>query len=132
MDKSDHVAFWLEQAEHDLAVADALFRSEKYDVSLFFGHLVLEKTLKAAWVRDNEADVPPKTHNLVFLIEHTKLKPDSGVVNLLRKANEFNIEARYPDYRFSFYRLCTREFAAQYLTHIKDTYGWLASELKPK
>ncbi len=130
MNKNDHITFWIEQAEHDLGIAETLFAARKFDVSLFFGHLALEKLLKAAWVRDNIQDVPPKTHNLIFLIERTRLTPDDQVFKLLRKVNEFNIEARYPDYKLSFYKLCTEEFTTTYLNSIKDTYSWLIRELK--
>ena len=130
MNKSEHISFWIEQAEHDLEIAETLFTARKFDVSLFFGHLALEKLLKAAWVRDNVQDVPPKTHNLIFLIERTRLTSNDEIIKLLRKVNEFNIEARYPDYKFSFYKLCTEEFTTTYLNSIKDTYAWLIRELK--
>ncbi|MDL1893687.1 HEPN domain-containing protein [Sphingobacteriales bacterium CHB3] len=130
MNKTEHITFWIEQAEHDWGIAESLFASRKFDASLFFGHLALEKLLKAAWVRDNVQDVPPKTHNLVLLLEQTRVPANADALKLLRKVNEFNIEARYPDYKLSFYKLCTQEFASTYLDKIKATYTWLTSELK--
>ena len=40
-----HVAYWVDSADHDLEVAESLFKNEKYDWCLFIAHLVLEKML---------------------------------------------------------------------------------------
>ena len=69
MTKAEHIKYWLDSAEHDLETSDALFEAGKYDWALFLGHLVLEKTLKAIYVQNNENRIPPKLHNLVRLAE---------------------------------------------------------------
>lgn len=46
-DAKKTISYWLESAEHDLDVVDAMFRTEKYPYALFIGHLTLEKLLKA-------------------------------------------------------------------------------------
>nr|CBX31541.1 unknown protein [uncultured Desulfobacterium sp.] len=45
------VQYWLEGAEYDLGVADAMFEKGKYPYALFMGHLALEKLLKSLVVR---------------------------------------------------------------------------------
>lgn len=67
MTKDEHIDYWLKSADRDLSVAESLFQAKKHDWCLFVGHLVLEKTLKAIFVDNNENKVPPKTHNLVKL-----------------------------------------------------------------
>ncbi len=129
MDKKQHIEYWLNLAAHDLDVAETLFQNKKYDWCLFIGHLVIEKTLKAFFVRDNE-DTPPKIHNLVNLAENTKLSLSWTQKQLLGEVNRFNIEARYPDYKHTFYKLCTKEFAEEYFTKIKEIYSWLLSQMK--
>ncbi|MBF0102469.1 MAG: HEPN domain-containing protein [Desulfobacterales bacterium] len=57
-------------ADHDLDTAEILFASGKYDWCLFLGHLVLEKGLKSIYVRDNQNNLPPRTHNLLKLAEN--------------------------------------------------------------
>ena len=69
----DHINHWLKNAEHDLDTAESLFQNEKYDWCLFLGHLVLEKALKALYVKTNENKLPPKTHNLLKLAEKTTI-----------------------------------------------------------
>jgi HEPN domain-containing protein len=50
MTKSDYIEFWKISAEKDWVVAENLFSKSNYPQALFFGHLVLEKILKAHWI----------------------------------------------------------------------------------
>ncbi len=67
-------------------------------------------------------------NNLRFLFgEPTFIKsmdPDKTNVN------DFNIEARYPDSKFSFYQTCTGEFAEKQFSMIKEMYKWLLLQMK--
>jgi len=125
----DEIKYWLKIAAHDLDVAEALFAARKYDWCLFIAHLVLEKTLKAFYVRDN-GKMPPSIHKLDVLALHTKLRLSEEDVKFLKEVNEFNIEARYPDKKLSFYKLCTEEFTDKYFLKIKEFYQWLIKEIK--
>ena len=58
---SKQVAYWINSANHDLDVAETLFQSGKYDWCLYIAHLVLEKTLKAFYVK-NVGKLPPRIH----------------------------------------------------------------------
>ncbi len=126
----EHIAYWLESAEHDLEASESLFMSEKYDWCLFIGHLVLEKALKAIYVFNNENKVPPKTHNLVRLAEHSSLRLTQEQRIFLDEVNDFNLEARYPEYKREFYKRCTKDYADQYYTKIKEYYQWLKSRIE--
>jgi len=122
MTQEEHIKYWLDSAEHDLETLDALYETGKYDWSLFIGHLVLEKLLKAIFVKNNDNKIPPKLHNLVRLAEESHLKIDNNKKIILDKINDFNIEVRYPDYKNEFYKTCTKEFAEENLIEIKELY----------
>jgi HEPN domain-containing protein len=59
------VAYWLEGSEYDLDTAEFRLRNQvgKYPYALFFGHLAIEKLLKALVVKETRAQAPP-THSL--------------------------------------------------------------------
>ncbi|MDG6027837.1 MAG: HEPN domain-containing protein [Candidatus Brocadia sp.] len=99
------------------------------DWCLFIGHLVIEKVLKAFYVRDKQ-EIPPKVHNLVTLAENTKLPLSEEQMVFLANLNDFNIETRYPDFKFRFYQTCTREFTEEQFSKIKEMYQWLISQMK--
>ena len=130
MEISDHIQYWLDSAEHDLDTAESLFAAGKYDWCLFLSHLVIEKALKAFYVKDNENRMPPKTHNLVKLAEKTTIPLNEQVKFFLDEINDFNLEVRYPEYGKEFYRICTKKFAENYFIKIKEHFIWLKSLLK--
>lgn len=73
MQTNDHVQYWIKAAAHDWNVAEVLFQNKRYDWCLFIGHLVIEKILKAHFVRDNPNEPVPYIHNLSKLAEQTNL-----------------------------------------------------------
>jgi HEPN domain-containing protein len=128
MDIKNQKTYRLNSAKHDLEVAESLFDSEKYDWCLFVGHLVLEKTLKAYYVGIHH-EFPPKIHDLVRLSDLSKIELDEDTLDFLDMVNTFNIATRYPDEKFRFYKICTREFANSNFERIKDVYQWICRQI---
>jgi len=122
----EQIEYWIRSADNDLAVADHLFQSSDYSWCLFVGHLVLEKILKALYVKSNKK-IPPRTHNLLTLSKSIDLDLAPEQEEFLSRVNDFNIEARYPDFEMQFAELCTKEFTLENLSRIKDLYRWLKS-----
>ncbi len=91
MVKSDYVQFWKTSAEKDWVVAENLFSKGNYPQALFFGHLVLEKLLKAHWVKDSLENYPPRIHNLVRLAGHTRLSFQPEDLLFLDKMNDYQM-----------------------------------------
>lgn len=120
------VHYWTEEAEEALAVAGHLHEKGDYSYSLFFGHLAVEKMLKAVYVHRNQEHAPP-IHNLVRLAQLAGIKPDEVRLERLALISSFNIEARYPDLQRSFRKKCTQEFASENLGFIRETFEWLTA-----
>lgn len=127
MKVEEHYKYWIENAEHDLTVATSLFESKKFDWCLFLAHLVLEKALKALYVKKDISLIPPKIHNLNRLAELIDIKLSDNQILLYDRVNDFNIEVRYPQYKNEFYKTCTEDFAKEYLGKIKQEFLWLKS-----
>ena len=130
MTQEEHIKYWLDSAEHDLETLTTLYEAGKYDWALFIGHLVLEKLLKAIYVKNNGNKIPPKLHNLVRLAEESHMGIDENKKVILDKINDFNLEVRYPEYKNEFYKTCTKEFAEENVKRIKELYQWLKSQIK--
>ena len=58
------VEYWTLSASSDLSTAELLIEHNKILHGLFFCHLVLEKALKAKYVKFN-SKLAPKNHNLI-------------------------------------------------------------------
>lgn len=122
-------SYWLKASSKDLKVMDSLMKNKHYSYALYLGHLALEKILKGYYVR-YFGKVAPYTHQLYFLAEKCKLKLSTSQIELLQAVTRFNIEARYPDIKFKFYKTCTREFTTNYVKKIKEFYKWLLNIIK--
>ncbi|MDX1912615.1 MAG: HEPN domain-containing protein [Saprospiraceae bacterium] len=129
MDKNDYIAYWKSTAEKDWEAVGHLFEKGDYLHALFFGHLVLEKLLKAHYVKDNVDNFPPRTHNLLLLSELTSLNTADEQLRLLSQMNQFQIEGRYPDYKMTMYKLATREFTQELLENVEIVKTWLINKL---
>lgn len=129
MTHAEHIDYWLKSAAHDLESAETLFQHQRYDWCLFLGHLIIEKVLKAFYVRDNPSMPVPQIHNLTRLAGRTTLQLTPMQQNLLLEINQFNIKTRYPDYKFEFYKKCTPVFTQDAFIKIKELYQWLLQQL---
>lgn len=130
MDIKEHIEFWIDSADNDLDTAETLFAAGKYDWCLFLGHLVLEKALKAHYVKDNGNQMPPRVHNLVKLVEKTHIALNEDLKIFFDEVTDFNLEVRYPGYKREFQRKCTKEFCEDKFFKIMEHYKWLKSQIK--
>jgi HEPN domain-containing protein len=127
MNKSEYINFWVDSADADLETAFIIYENKRYNWSLFIGHLVLEKILKAHFIKNNDGNVPPKIHNLIRLAELAKLKLEEDLLEFFRNVSNFQLESRYPEYKNEFFKIATEEFTNQNLLKIKEIYLWLKS-----
>ena len=118
------VEYWKTHAQYDLDTADSLFESKRSPYALFMCHLAIEKSLKAIIVRKT-AEHAPYTHNLVHLGATTELAFSPEQKTLIGELNEFNLEARYPDWKENFYTIATHAYTEKYLRATRELFVWL-------
>jgi HEPN domain-containing protein len=122
-------AFWLTEAEEALRVADHLVEKGDYSYALFFGHLAIEKLLKALYAARHHDHAPP-IHNLVRLAKAAGIDLGESRADSLVTITAFNVEARYPDMKRSFRQMCTAEYAGRQTENIKGIFTWLRSQIR--
>jgi HEPN domain-containing protein len=115
MTKEEHIAHWVNSARYDWEGTESAFDAEKYVHCLFWAHLVLEKLAKAHWVRTHPENIPPKVHNIVWLLEESNMYLGDEMTNFLKKFNDFQLAGRYPDYIENIDKTCTKEFTGAQL-----------------
>lgn len=109
MDKEALINYWVETANKDYNTMLNLFNSKDYHWSLFIGHLVIEKLLKAIYVK-NINNTPPRIHDLLRLADKSQIHTTEVQKDNLDLITTFNINARYPDFKHSFYNRCDFNF----------------------
>jgi len=67
----------------------------RYFYAVFLCHLAVEKALKGCYY-ERLGKVPPKVHNLVYLLTEMEMRPLSDVGRFMVRLNEANITTRYP------------------------------------
>jgi len=120
MTKQQHIDYWINTAEKDWVSVDILFVGKQYLHCLFWAHLTLEKIAKAHWVKSHREDVPPKVHNIVWLLEESNIDLGDATMFFLRKLNDFQLSSRYPDYLDKIYKTCDKEFTFEKLEKVKE------------
>jgi len=123
------VQYWKEGSAYDLETGKTLLESRRFPYALFFGHLTLEKILKAIRVKTTK-DHAPFTHSLTFLASKTKIEIPESILDKFAEYTEFHIESRCPDEKRDFYRRCTQEFARKKFAEIEEVYQWLIQKLQ--
>ncbi len=106
-----------------------MFNTGEYMWSLFIGHLMIEKLLKACYVKMVKQEVP-RTHDLYKIAIKSKLDLSEDQKDSLQYITLFNVETRYEDYKKDFYKKCTKEFAEKNIKKIKKIREWLKEKIK--
>jgi len=124
LDEKSIKLYWVTEAEEALTVANHLLEKGDYSYALFFGHLAIEKLLKALYVARQKEHAPP-IHNLQRLTRLAGLTLDESKTDTLILISSFNVEARYPDMKRSFRKKCTEEYTLEQMENIKEIFKWL-------
>ncbi|MBT9168750.1 MAG: hypothetical protein DDT19_02098 [Syntrophomonadaceae bacterium] len=123
------ISYWGKTAKHDYETMLVLFKTKRYSDCLFFGHIALEKILKALVVK-KIGEQAPYTHDLVRLEKIAEIGLGKEMIELLNQVNDFNIRARYPEHKLAFYKKCNYQYAKKYYEKIKKMYKDLCCKLK--
>lgn len=126
MTEQDALKNWKKGAADALDTAEKLFTDKKYHHSLFFLHLAIEKLIKALHQKKRNEPAPP-IHNLARLVELCKLDVNEQIEREIKEISSFNVSARYDDYKFSFYKKATRNYASRWLVIGKSLYQKILS-----
>ena len=126
MDIQKQIAYWTKSSREDLAAAKSLLEKGHLRHALFFGHLAVEKEIKARVTR-RIGEVPPKTHNLIRLAEIAGLALTETQWEFLREFNLYQMEGRYPDAGMPAISKCA---AAAELRRAEEFLEWLTAQSK--
>ena len=120
--------YWIKSSDNDYKTMNHLLESKDFNWALFMGHLVIEKLLKAYYVKTINNNVP-LTHDLLRLAELSKLILSEEQKDILDLITTFNIKTRYDDYKMEFYKKCNKKFTTNSINKIKKFKKWLKKQL---
>jgi len=129
MKREDVFDYWVESSDSDFKAMHHLYEKGDYSWSLFIGHLVIEKLLKAIYVQKIDIS-PPFIHDLARLAEKAAILLTEDQKDVLDTLTTFNLQTRYDDYQRTFHRKCTRFFAEKWIYEIEEFRKWIKSRLQ--
>lgn len=122
------IEHWIESSDKDFKTMLDLVQTQNNNWALFIGHLVIEKLLKALYLKKTN-QFPPLIHDLRRLCEKANVELDENQSLILDSITRFNIKARYDDYKQNFYKLCTDSFTHIWIEKIKECREWIKTML---
>ena len=120
MDKDE----WFKQADYDMDTAEFMFSGERYFYSVFMCHLSIEKAIKGLYIRKFK-DAPPKTHNLLYLLEFIDLDIPEDMYDFVFTLNRVSVLTRYPDNLQKMLEDYNKEKTNEILGKSKELLRWL-------
>lgn len=127
--KKQDILEWIKLSDYDLETARAMQKTGRYLYVLFCCQQAVEKRLKAT-VIDRTGEFPPKTHDLIRLMELAKISLAAKQQLFLRKLAAYYIETRYPEEEKELSKKVTRALAGVYLKNSVEVIKCIDQLLK--
>lgn len=118
---------WIRQADYDIDTAEFMFSGSRYFYTVFMCHLSLKKAIKGLYY-ERLKEVPPKSHNLVYLLNKIGLRPEEEMGRFLIKLNEANVVTRYPEDIEKLQRDYSQGIVKNILVKSKEALEWIKKQ----
>ncbi len=115
---------WLVAAEYDFQTAKAMLETGRYLYVTFMCQQTIEKTLKAIYAHKKN-EIPPRTHNLLYLVDALHLSITDADKELLGELNQFYLGGRYPGKISELAKVIDHNKAAYYLDKTQGVWQCL-------
>ncbi len=115
---------WSTQADYDFQTAEYMFQGGRYIYAVFMAHLAVEKALKGIYQKKLNA-IPPKTHNLLYFVNETKIRPPEPIGKFLVKLDQASVATRYPEELAKLQSVYTQSVVREILSQVKEVLEWV-------
>ena len=119
---------WFKQSDYDMDTADYMYNGGRQIYAVFMCHLSIEKALKGLYFEKIRA-IPPKSHNLIYLLNEIGIKPPEGPGKFIVKLNEASIPTRYPENLSKIQRVYNEATVKEILFQGKELIKWIKQQL---
>ena len=120
---------WLATADYDVKTAIKMFETGRYVYVVFMCHLAIEKAFKAV-VTQEIKQAPPKTHDLIKLVELGKIKLSEELLDFVGMINNVSVVTRYPEDLKRLIAGYPKRVSKEYLSKTREIIKWIKTELK--
>ncbi len=97
------------------------------DAVVFMSHLSIEKALKGLY-QEKLGTIPPKVHNLLYLIEAVGITLPDDLYQLVFALNRASVPTRYPEDLDQMHKDYPKQKTEKLLVQSKEVLKWLKKE----
>ena len=115
---------WIALSDYDLETARHMLASGRFLYVIFMCHLALEKMLKAYFTEVTHS-IPPKIHDLIYLIKKSELALPQAYLEFIGKINNASVLTRYPEDLQRIIAQYPESVACDYLERTEEVLKWL-------
>lgn len=115
---------WINMSEYDLQTAHHMLATGRFLYVVFMCHLALEKMLKAHVTQATQS-VPPKTHDLIYLVKKSGLVLPQSHLEFIGKINNASTPTRYPEDLQKMIAQYPELIVRDYLERTEEVLQWL-------
>jgi HEPN domain-containing protein len=126
-----NIANWIESSDYDIKTADHMYTTKRYVYVLFMCHLATEKMIKALYEAKQEK-IPPKTHNLVALLNEIELDVPEEQLKTIESLNDISVVTRYPEDIRALIKAFKKDRVEDYLKQTKRLLKWFKKDKRLK
>lgn len=119
---------WFKQAAYDLKTAEIMLENKRFIYAVFMCHLAVEKALKGIY-QNRLDEVPPKVHNLIYLVEKIGLNPSEKLYDAIFELNRVSIPTRYPNDLAKMKSEYKKRNTLEIINSSKEVLKWLKNQL---
>jgi len=94
---------------------------------LFMWHLAIEKILKARIIFQDKQ--PLYIHDLSRLAKEAEIELLPELVAQLNEITTYNIEARYDNIKYAFYKKATKEYTTKWIATCRQIYQFIKATI---
>ena len=118
---------WMKQSVYDMDTAEYMNKGGRNIYAVFMCHLAVEKALKGLY-NEKRLKIPPKTHNLILLLNKIDIKPPKGLGKFIVKLNEASIPTRYPENLTKLQQIYNDTTAKEIIVKAKEFIEWIKKQ----
>ncbi len=119
---------WMKQADYDMDTAVYMHTGDRHMYAVLMCHLAIEKALKGLYY-EKLREIPPKSHNLIYLLNEIGIKPPEKPGKFIVKLSEASIPIRYPENLAKIQQLYNEVEVKGILAKGKELVIWIKGQL---
>jgi len=118
---------WIEPSDYDLKTAEHMLATGRFLYVVFMCHLAIEKLLKAI-VHEVTGSLPPRSHDLIYLLKLTENHPPQNLLEFMGTINSASVVTRYPGDLSKTLAAYHAQVAENYLDRSREVLQWLRQD----